>query len=187
MSKSTPTKCCYPNGHENDLCPNCGQPMPTVDYYTARPLRQEEIQRDINSKTVITTYTDVSPHQGVICLRCVREHNKTKRAAGLLLLLGGGSACSISMLVGLVLSNLAQSSGGDVGASLGLPMALMCIFFLLAIVGLALFRGSTSLDPSRNYTQDQLFPIFFERLRKEYPPIRVVYLSPQQVNQMKRN
>jgi hypothetical protein len=160
--------------------------MQTVDYYSARPLNSQTASKDWNTNIVTTTYTDVNPHQGVICLYCAHKNGKGKRIAGLLLLFGGSAACSISTLAGLVLANLAEDSGGDVGAAMGLPMALMCIFLILAVIGLVILRGANNIIPGRIYNQDKLFPIFMERLSKEYPPVRVVYLSPEQVRQMKR-
>ena len=186
MSKAAPKNCCYPNGHANDPCPICGQPMPAVDYYSARPINSQTTSKDWNTNVVTTTFTDVNPHQGVICLHCAQTKSRGKRIAGLVLLLGGGAVCSISMLVGVVLANLAEDSGGDVGAAMGLPMALMCVFLILAVIGLVLLRGANNIIPGRTYSQDKLFPIFMQRLSKEYPPVRVVYLSPDQVRQMKR-
>ena len=187
MSSSKPQNCCYPNGHANDPCPNCGQLMQAVDYYSARPLNSQTTSKDWNTNVVTTTFTDVNPHQGVICLHCAHTKSRGMRIAGLLLLLGGGAACSISMVAGVVLANLAEDSGGDVGAVMRLPMALMCVFLILAVIGLVLVRGANNIVPGRTYSQDKLFPIFMERLSKEYPPVRVVYLSPWQVQQMKRN
>ncbi len=160
--------------------------MRSVDYYSARPVGSQTASKDWNTNVVTTTYTDVNPHRGVICLHCAHKRYKGKRVAGLILLLGGGAACSISTLVGLVLANLAEDSGGDVGAAMGLPMALMCVFLLLAIVGLVLLKGGNTLVPNRQYTNEQLFPIFMEIFSKEYPPVRHVYLSPAQVERMKR-
>jgi len=187
MSSSKSKNSCYPNGQTNDPCPSCGQPMQAVDYYSARPLSSQTTSKDWNTNIVTTTFSDVNPHRGVMCLHCAHKNDKGKRAAGLALLFGGGAACSISTLAGLVLANLAEDSGGDVGAAMGLPMALMCVFFILAIVGLAVLKGGSSLVPGRTYTQEQLFPIFMQRLSKEYPPVRMVYLSPGQAQQMKRN
>ncbi len=119
-----------------------------MDYYSARPLSSQTTSKDWNTNIVTTTFSDVNPHQGVICLHCAYKNDKGKRVAGLGLLFGGGAACSISTLTGLVLANLAEDSGGDVGASLGLPMALMCVFFLLAIGGLVVLKGGNSLAPA---------------------------------------
>jgi hypothetical protein len=69
---------------------------------------------------------------------------------------------------------------------MGLPMALMCVFLIVAVIGLVVLRGANNIVPGRSYSQDKLFPIFLERLSKEYPPVHVVYLSPWQVKQMKR-
>ena len=180
-------KYCFSDGQENASCPNCGRSMKTIDYYTARPLRQEERPRDLNTKTVITTYTDISHRQGNICFFCAHENMKNKRIAGLILLIVSGVASGVSMLAGLVLSTIAQNNGQDVGAALGLPMALMCIFLVLAIIGLCVFLGSNSYNPNRNYNQDQLFLLFTKSAYKEYPLGGLVYLAPWQVKQMRKN
>lgn len=161
--------------------------METVDYYTARPLRKEERPQDWNTKTVITTYTDISHHLGNICFFCAHENMKKNRIAGLVLMIVSGIASGISMLAGLVLSTIAQNNGQDVGAALGLPMALMCVFLVLAIISLCIFLGSNSFNPNRNYNQNQLFQVFTKSAYKEYPLGGFVYLAPWQVKQMRNN
>jgi hypothetical protein len=183
----TPKKACFINGIENSICPNCGRPLQTVDYYTAQPLRQEEVGRNYNSRTVVTTYTNVNPHMAQICLSCAHENARGSRIAGLVLMIGGGMISMISMIAGLVRSTLAQNSGGNVGAALGLPMALMCVFVIVAIVGLCMLVGSNALVPGRKYSQDQLFHMFIKTIQKESPQYGVVFLSPMQVKQMKRS
>ncbi len=171
---------------ENSICPNCGLPLQLVDYYTARPLCQEEIGRNYDSRTIQITYTDVNPHVASVCLSCARDNTRGSHSAGLALLIGGGLISMTAMMVGLVRSTLAQQVGGDVGAALGLPMALMCIFIIVAVVGLCIFLGSNSFDPRRKYSPEQLFLLFQKIIQKENPLSGVVILSPAQVKQMKR-
>ena len=177
---------CFPNGIENSVCPNCGRPMQVVDYYTARPLHQEEIHRTYDSRTIQITYTDVNPHKGNMCLFCARDNAKGSRTAGLLLMAGGGAAAMIAMIWGVVAANLTEKAGGDVGAALGLPMALMCIFIIAAIVGLAIFIETNRLNPWRKNSQEQLFVLFQTLIKKEGSLPGAVCLSPGQVNQMQR-
>ena len=177
---------CYPNGIENSICPNCGRPMPKIDYYTARPLRREESARSHDSRTILTTYTDVNPHMGNMCLFCARDNARGRRTAGLLLMAGGGTVAMLAMIWGVVAANLTERAGGDVGAAMGLPMALMCIFIIAAIVGLAIFIETNRLNPWRKYSQEQLFILFQTLIKKEGSLPGAVCLSPGQVSQMKR-
>ena len=184
---STKKKVCLSDGNENSLCPNCGKPMKPVDYYTAKVLKQEETSRDLNTRTVVTSYTDVVHHTGNICLSCAHEEQKKNRTAGLVMLIGGSVASMAAMMTGLVRSTIAENNGGDVGAVLGLPMALMCIFLVLAIIGLCVYVGSNAYNPKRRYSPDQLFLIFSKRMYKESLQVGIVYLSPLQVKQMKKS
>ena len=177
---------CYPNGIENSICPNCGRPMPKVDYYTARPISQEEIGRSYDSRTIRITYTDVNLHTGNICLFCTRDNANGKRTTGLLLMAGGGAISMIAMIWGVVAANLTERAGGDVGAAMGLPMTLMCVFIIAAIVGLAIFIETNRLNPWRKYSQEQLFILFQTLIKKEGSLPGAVCLSPGQVSQMKR-
>jgi hypothetical protein len=160
--------------------------MPKVDYYTARPVQQEEVDRTYDSRTIRITYTDVNPHTGNICLFCARENARGKRTAGLLVMVGGGAAAMIAMMWGVVAANLTERAGGDVGAAMGLPMALMCLFIVAAIVGLAIFMETNRLNPWRKYDQEQLFILFQKLIQKEGSLPGAVCLSPRQVKQMKR-
>jgi hypothetical protein len=182
----TRKQACFPNGIENSVCPNCGRPMQVVDYYTARPLRQEEIRRTYESHTIRITYTDVNPHSGNICLFCARDNSKGSRTTGLMLMAGGGALAMIAMIWGVAAANLTEKAGGDVGAALGLPMALMCIFIIAAIVGLAIFIETNRLNPWRKNSQEQLFVLFQTLIKKEGSLPGAVCLSPGQVNQMQR-
>ncbi|REG06247.1 hypothetical protein DFR64_2679 [Pelolinea submarina] len=184
MSKTQRKTYCYSDGEENAHCPNCGRPMKSVDYYSARPLYQQEVNRDWNSKTINTTYTDVNPHRGNICLFCAHEDNRGKRVAGMILLFGAGAASFIAMVAGLVLSNLAESNGGDIGAALGLPMALMCIFLLVAVAGLVIYMSANEFNPARRYTKEQLYLKFIKCLP---PMIHSIPLASWQVDQMRKN
>ena len=183
---ATRKQACFPNGMVNSICPNCGLPLQPVKYYTARPLRQEEIGRNYDSRTIQITYTDINPHVAYVCLSCLRENAAGSRSAGLALLIGGGLISMTSMMVGLVRSTLVQQAGGDVGAVLGLPMALMCVFLIVAIAGLCLFAGSNAVNPARRYSQEQLFQMFIKIIQKESPQFGIVFLSPAQVKQMQR-
>jgi hypothetical protein len=184
---TTKIKFCFLNTIGDTACPNCGHPLQTVDYYTARPVKQEEVRRDYNSRTIAITYTDVNPHSAAVCLHCARAAARSRRTAGLALLIGGGATSTISMFTGLVRSTLAQNAGENVGAALGLPMTLMCVFLIVAIVGLSIYLGSRCLDPDRKYTQDQLYSYFIKDIEKESQQVGVVYLTPAQVKQMKRS
>jgi hypothetical protein len=177
---------CYPNGVEDSICPACGRPMPKVDYYTARPLQHEEVGRTYDSRTIRITYTDVNLHTGNICLFCARDNARGRRTAGLLVMAGGGALAMIAMIWGVVAANLTERTGGDVGAAMGLPMALMCIFIIAAIVGLAIFMETNRLNPWRKYSQEQLFGLFQTLIKKEGSLPGAVCLSPGQVTQMKR-
>jgi hypothetical protein len=178
-------KVCISDGNENVFCPNCGKVMPTVEYFTAKPISQEVRQQNYNTQQIITTYTDIVHHFGNICLSCAYDNEKKKRTIGLILLIGGGILSFGSMLTGLVLSTLAQNNGGDVGAALGLPMALMCVFLILAVFGIAIFLGAESLRPNRIRSKEQLYVLFERCIKKEAPQAGIVYLSPWLAAQLK--
>jgi hypothetical protein len=46
---------CYPPRNREFHLPRLRRPMPKVDYYTARPLRQEEVGRTHDSRTIRIT------------------------------------------------------------------------------------------------------------------------------------
>lgn len=177
---------CISNGQENMSCPHCGKVMQTVEYYTARPINQEVRQQNYNTQQIITTYTDVNHHWGNLCLSCAYENEKKKRTFGLILLMGGGVLSFGSMMIGLVLSSIAQSKGGNVGASLMLPMALMCIFLILAVFGIAIFSEVNALQPKRVRSKEQLYALFEKCIKKEVPQSGIVYLSPWLAAQLKK-
>ena len=179
-------KVCVSNGSENLSCSTCGRVMKTIDYYTAKVLKREETGRDLSTRTIVTSYTDVAHHTGNICLFCAHEEQKKKRTTGLVMLVGGAILSMAAMMTGLVLSAIAEGDGGDVGAVLGLPMALMCIFLVLAIIGLCIYGEANVYNPRRKFSQDQLFLNFSKRMEKENLQVGIVYLSPLQVMQMKK-
>ncbi|BBB47424.1 hypothetical protein Pelsub_P0651 [Pelolinea submarina] len=102
----------------------------------------------------------------------------------MILLFGAGAASFIAMVAGLVLSNLAESNGGDIGAALGLPMALMCIFLLVAVAGLVIYMSANEFNPARRYTKEQLYLKFIKCLP---PMIHSIPLASWQVDQMRKN
>ncbi len=88
---------------------------------------------------------------------------------------GGGAAAMTAMIWGVVAANLAERAGGDVGAAMGLPMALMCIFIIAAIVGLVIFVETSRMNPWRKYNQEQLFGLFQTLIKKKAAcPVRFV-------------
>lgn len=181
-------KACILNGSEEAVCPNCGRTMQKVEYYTARPIRQSAAQRSWDTKIVTTTYTDVNPHIGNICLVCANENEKSKRIAGLIMMIAGGFGSFAAMLTGLVLSTLAESQGGDVGAALGTPMVLMCGLLVLAVIGLVLFLGSNSYRSVRSNDKDKLFLLFLQYIKSNgMQSSGVVYLNPRQAARMRKN
>ena len=179
-------KVCISDGNDNAFCPNCGKVMQNVEYFTAKPINQEVRQQNYNSQQIITTYTNIVHHLGNICLSCAYDNEKKKCTIGLILFIGGGILSFGSMLTGLVLSTLAQNNGGDVGATLGLPMALMCVFLILAVFGIAIFLGSDSLRPNRIRSKEQLYALFERCIKKETQRIGIVYLSPWLAAQLKK-
>ena len=180
-------KTCITDTINNTACPHCGKTMHSVEYYTAKPIQQQVVQRDLNTNTVITIYTDVCRHLGGICLACTYESEKNKRRAGLILFIAASVGGFISMVAALILSTAAQVHGENIGAAMGAPMGLMCVFLILAVIGLCIFVGARAFRSNRLFTPDVLYLLFIKQMRKEYTKIGIVYLSPHLAAQLKRN
>lgn len=186
ISSSKSLKVCVTDVFGNAQCPHCSEPLQKAEYYTAKPISQQATQKDWNSKTITTTYIDVSRHVGGICLACADKSNKPKRTVGMALLLVGGLGGFVSMMVALVLSTIAERRGGDIGAAMGMPMALMCVFIIVAVVGLGIYLGARVYRPDRAHSRDALYGLLISRMFKEGCHPGRVYLSPAQAAKLTR-
>lgn len=184
MAKTTAV--CVPDTMEGALCPHCGGRLRTVEYYTAKPVRQQTLQRDFNTQTVVTTYTNVQRRIGGICFTCADKRQRMNRIAGLVVLIAGGLGGIAAMVTGLIRSNIAAAQGGNIGAAMNGPMALMILCLLLAVVGLSVFVGSRAFHPGRALSSGALFLLFLKRMLKEGHHPGLVCLMPEQAAKLEK-
>ena len=161
-------------------CTACSSMMEPVEYYLARPVRQE-MQSTAATATTTIIYTDVSRNIGRICLHCGLKRDKKKQSSGFVLLAAGG--------IGLLVSIVLIASGSSVG-TLGVLLLIAGIAALIAGRAFAVPRGFCVVAKftanEQQYKKSYLENMFRDYASKEHPHGGFVYLTPDLAKKLTR-
>lgn len=153
-------------------CTTCSSMMEPVEYYLARPVRQET-QSTATTATTTIVYTDVSRNIGHICLHCGLKRDKKKQSSGFILLAAGG----IVLLASIVLIASGSSAG-----TLSVLLLIAGIAALIAGIAFAVPRGFCVVAKfaanEQQHKKGYLENLFRDYASKEHPKSGFVYLTP---------
>ena len=158
------------------FCPNCGEALDQVEYYTANAVSANSTRVDYNTVRTTTVYRNVHPHVGGFCRYCAAKEVAGKRKAGLILAFAGfvgGLAAMMYMVI--------KAANG--GPSSGPELLLMLGGFFAGISGISIFAGS-NMKQGIPLPQPVLYMKFIAQLKKENPQPGVVYLPPAEAKRL---